>query len=133
MVSSLQEHAVLSEADTAERLAAAGAYPRPGKEAPSPDDDSDARLHQAEELVNFADGRREPLERLRSDYLRLLHADSGDLAATEALRVVETSLRLIPRPAGIYAWQRRWSAPKQTNRPDLQCCESSCALSPTKT
>jgi hypothetical protein len=113
MVSSLQEHTVLTEADTGERLAVAGVYPRPGKEAPSPDDDSDARLHQAEELVNLADGRREPLERLRSDYLRLLHAASDDLAATEALRVVEAALRLIPRPAGNYAWQRRWSTPKQ--------------------
>jgi hypothetical protein len=116
MASSLQEHTVLTEAESGERLAVAGVYRRPRKEAPSPDDDSDARLHQAEELVKFADGRREPLERLRSDYLRLLHAYSGDLAATEALRVVETSLRLIPRPAGIYAWQRRWSTPKQTKR-----------------
>ena len=108
MVSSLQEHTVVSEEATGERVAVAGVEPRAENAAPLPDDDSDARLHQAEELVNLAAGRREPLEQLRSDYLRLLHGSSDDLAATEALRVVEAALRLIPRPAGIYARQRRW-------------------------
>jgi hypothetical protein len=28
----------------------------------------------------------------------------------------QTSLIKKPRPAGIYAWQRRWSTPKQTKR-----------------
>ena len=105
MVSSLQEHTVFSEAGAGERLSVAIAEPRAENPAPSPNGDSDARLHQAEELVNLAAGRREPLERLRSDYLRLLHDASDDFTATEALRVVEEALRLIPRPAGIWAWQ----------------------------
>jgi hypothetical protein len=116
MVVSLQQHTLLTEAETIERVAVAGDGLRAEIEAPSPDDDPAARLHQADELVNLADGRREPLERLRSDYLRLLHVASDDFAATEALRVVEAALRLIPRPAGIWAWQRKSQTPKRSMR-----------------
>jgi hypothetical protein len=109
MVSTLPEVKVLAEAALSERLPVSDVEPRTGNRVVAA---STARLHQAEELVNLAGGRREPLEQLRSDYLELLHRASDDFAVSEALRVVEDALRLIPRPAGIYAWQRRWSTPK---------------------
>ena len=115
MVSSLQEHTSPDRSGDGRRVAIADVGPRPRTRHRCRMTTPIARLHQAEELVNLAAGRREPLEQLRSDYLRLLHGASDDLAATEALRVVEAALRLIPRPAGIYAWQRRWSIPNRSN------------------
>jgi hypothetical protein len=64
-------------------------------EAPDPASD---RRRQAETLVAFAGGRREPIEELRSQYLQRLHRASDDFEATEGLRVVDVALSLSADP-----------------------------------
>ena len=58
-------------------------------------------------LVEIAGGRRETLEDVRSRYIARLHRPGTDFAAIEGLRVVESALSMIPRPAGPWAWQQR--------------------------
>jgi hypothetical protein len=65
------------------------------------------RRRRAEGLVAIACGRREPLEALRSRFGARLHRSSDDFEATDGLRVVEIALSQIPRPVGLWAWQRR--------------------------
>ena len=65
---------------------------------PRGEDPAAERRRRAEALVAVADGRREPLEQLRSHFIRRLHRASDDFAATERLRVVEAALSSIPRP-----------------------------------
>jgi hypothetical protein len=66
--------------------------------APHDGNPAASRARRAEVLVELAGGRREPVEELRLRYLRRLDRASDDFDATEALRVVEAALSLIPRP-----------------------------------
>jgi hypothetical protein len=86
---------------------------------PQGEDPAAERRRRAQALVAVADWRREPLELLRSRFIRRLHRASDDFAATEGLRVVEAALSLIPRPEGLWGtgqqrsrsrWWRRKSA-----------------------
>jgi hypothetical protein len=79
----------------------------PARIDPLPRDPDDERRRRVEALVSMADGRPEPLEELRSCYQRRLHRVSDDFDATQGLRVVEVALTQIPRPEGLWAWQRR--------------------------
>ncbi len=63
---------------------------------PSQDDPAAARRRDAEALLATVEGRRERLESLRLRYLRRLHRASDDFEATEALRVVERAMSMIP-------------------------------------
>jgi hypothetical protein len=81
---------------------------------PTVDDPAEARRRLARALAARADGNREPLERLRSHFIRRLHGASDDFAATAALRVTELALTLVPRPEGVWAWGRR--DPEQQGR-----------------
>lgn len=74
---------------------------------PSVEDRAAERRRRARLLAAAADGDRQKLEDLRSDYLRRLHRTSGDFEATEGLRTVELALSMMPRPEGLWAWQRR--------------------------
>jgi hypothetical protein len=74
---------------------------------PQGEDPAAERRRRAEALVAVADWRREPLELLRSRFIRRLHRASDDFAATEGLRVVEAALSSIPRPEGVWATSRR--------------------------
>jgi hypothetical protein len=74
---------------------------------PQGDEPAADRRRRAEGLVAIAHGRRELLEQLRSRFSGRLHQTSDDFEATEALRVVEAALSQIPRPEGLWAWQRR--------------------------
>jgi hypothetical protein len=74
---------------------------------PSLEDRAAERRSRAELLAASADGDRQQLEDLRSDYLRRLHRTSDDFEATEGLRTVELALSMTPRPEGLWAWQRR--------------------------
>jgi hypothetical protein len=73
----------------------------------SVEDRAAQRRARAESLAAAADGDRQQLEDLRSDYLRRLHRTSADFDATEGLRTVELALSMTPRPEGLWAWQRR--------------------------
>ena len=86
---------------------------------PQGEDPAAERQRRAEALVAVADGRREPLEQLRSRFIRRLHRASDDFAATEGLRVVEAALSLIPRPEGLWGtgqqrFRSRWWRRKST-------------------
>jgi hypothetical protein len=61
----------------------------------------------AEVLAATAGGTREPLEQLRSRFIRRLHQTSDDFPATAGLRVIESALSLVPYPEGVWAWGRR--------------------------
>ena len=76
-------------------------------------DPAPERRRRAELLVAVADRRREPLEQLRSRFIRRLHRASNDFAATEGLRAVEEALSLIPRPEGVWAWGRHEQSRKR--------------------
>ena len=78
---------------------------------PRGEDPAAAGRRRAEGLVAIACGRREPLEQLRSRFGARLHRTSNDFEATEGLRVVEAALSQIPRPEGLWAWQRREQRP----------------------
>ena len=67
---------------------------------PRGEDPAAERRRRVEALVAVTDGRREPLEQLRSHFTRRLHRASDEFAATEGLRVVEAALSSIPRPWG---------------------------------
>jgi hypothetical protein len=73
----------------------------------SVEDRAALRRARAESLAAAADGDRQQLEDLRSEYLHRLHRTSGDFDATEGLRTVELALSMTPRPEGLWAWQRR--------------------------
>ena len=62
---------------------------------------------RAEALAATPGGDRESLESLRAEFLARLHRASDDFEATDGLRAVEAALSLIPRPAGLWAWQSR--------------------------
>lgn len=70
-------------------------------------DGAEERHRQVDELVEAANGSRSPLEGLRARYMKRLHDDSSDFAATEALRVVGAALTRIPPAEGNFAWQQR--------------------------
>jgi hypothetical protein len=74
---------------------------------PSVEDRAAERRRRAQLLAAAADGDRQQLEDLRSDYLRRLHRISDDFEATERLRTVELALSMTPSPEGLWAWQRR--------------------------
>lgn len=90
-------------------------------------DPAAARRRCAEVLVGIVEGRRDLVEELRLRYLRRLHHASDDFEATEALRVVEAALSLIPLPEdpGVLQhrarrsrrrwWRRRREAPGTTD------------------
>lgn len=73
----------------------------------SVEDRAAQRRARAESLAAAADGDRQQLEDRRSVYLRRLHRSSADFDATEGLRTVELALSMIPRPEGLWAWQRQ--------------------------
>jgi hypothetical protein len=55
------------------------------------------RRRRAEALAALAGGDRQPLDELRSGFLRRLHRASDDFAAAEGLRTVEVALSMTPR------------------------------------
>ena len=56
-----------------------------------------------EELLALAGGVRDPLEAARDEFVARLHRDPGDVAATQALRLV---LRALDRAAFSFGPQR---------------------------
>ncbi|MGH9264758.1 MAG: hypothetical protein ACRD1D_08700 [Acidimicrobiales bacterium] len=74
---------------------------------PATADSALERRRRAEALAAITGGDREPLETLRAGFLDRLHRASDDFEATDGLRVVELALSMIPRPAGLWAWQSR--------------------------
>jgi hypothetical protein len=78
-----------------------------------PRDPEEERRRLVGALVSSVDGSAAPLEELRSRYQRRLHRASDDLEAAEGLRVVEAALSGIPRPEGVWAWQRREREPRR--------------------
>jgi hypothetical protein len=86
-------------------------------EVPLRGGDPDAvRRKLAEQLAAAAGGKREPLEQLRSRFIRRMHQAGEDFPATAGLRVTESALALVPRTDGVWAWglrqpvrpRRRW-------------------------
>jgi hypothetical protein len=65
------------------------------------------RRRRAEALATLAGGDRQPLNELRSGFLRRLHRASDDFDSAEGLRTVEAALSMTPRPEGLWAWPRR--------------------------
>lgn len=56
------------------------------------------RQSAAEELVRMSEGRREPLESARDQFVARLHEDSADHEATKALQIVNAALPQLDRP-----------------------------------
>lgn len=116
MVATLQARSSLVEAPARDVADPPGDFLALIQTPPQGDDPAAERRRRAEQLVAVADGRREPLEQLRSRFIRRLHRASDDFEATEGLRVVEAALWLIPRAGAVRAnegrehpgRQRRW-------------------------
>ena len=68
----------------------------PQSTQPSRDDSATARRRDAEALLTTVEGRRDRLESVRLRYLKRLHRASDDFEATEALRVVERAMSMLP-------------------------------------
>ena len=49
-------------------------------------------VRAVEELVRLSEGRREPLDAARADFVARLHADTADYDATKALQLVNAAL-----------------------------------------
>ena len=81
---------------------------------PDGDDPDQARRRLAELLAARTGEEREPLEQLRSHFMRRLHQTSNDFPATAGLRVVEAALSMVPYPERIRGQaaplppRRRW-------------------------
>ena len=71
---------------------------------PNGEDPDAARRRLAELLVAAAGGEREPLEQLRSRFIRRLHLASDDFAATAGLRVPRQHSRSSLGPTESGAW-----------------------------
>jgi hypothetical protein len=79
-----------------------------------PRDAGGKRGRQVEALVSRVGESAAPLEELRVRYQRRPHRASDDFEATEGLRVLEAALSRIPRPEGVWAWQRREREPRRS-------------------
>lgn len=71
--------------------------------APAGDDPDATRRQLATTLAASADGDRQPLEQLRSGFIRRLRRVSDDFAASAGLRVTEAALTLVPRAEEVWA------------------------------
>jgi hypothetical protein len=84
--------------------------------APDGDDPDEGRRRLAELLAAKAGEEREPLDQLRSHFMRRLHQTSDDFPATAGLRVTEAALSLVPYPAGLWAGRQRASVRRFSRR-----------------
>ena len=83
-----------------------------------PDDENPdaARRRLAGMLAATAAANREPLEQLRSRFIRRLHLASDDFPATAGLRVTEQALSLVPRPEGVRGHREPTQPPSRWRR-----------------